>query len=171
MTFAINLTFNIFFFTSESMELTYVKSVNDISRLWDDFVQGVYSSILSAIALVILKYLSLTHNSIRALRKIKDMKIAEKKSVCIIRCIKIRIIIYYILSFIFNIVFGFYILSFCAIFENTQTELIISMFYSWLISLIYPFIICFIASILRSIAFRCKSKFIYIANKIFLLLN
>ena len=171
MTFAINLTFNIFFFTSESMELTYVKSVNDISRLWDDFVQGIYSSILSAIALVILKYLSLTHNSIRALRKIKDMKIAEKKSVCIIRCIKIRIVIYYILSFIFNIVFGFYILSFCAIFENTQTELIISMFYSWLISLIYPFIICFIASILRSIAFRCKSKFIYIANKIFLLLN
>ena len=44
------------------------------------------------------------------------------------------------------IVFGFYVLSFCAIFENTQIILVRSTFTSWLISLVYPFIICFVTS-------------------------
>ena len=161
MTFAINLTFNIFFFTNKSMKLNYIKSVDDVSIIFDNFVKSLYSSILANILLIFLKYICLTHNSVRSLRQIKDVNSAEKQSVCILRCIKLRILIYYILSLIFLIIFGFYILSFCAIFENTQIELIKSTFYSWLISLIYPFIICFITSIIRSISFILKSKCLY----------
>ena len=161
MTFAINLTFNIFFFTNKSMKLNYIKSVDDVSIIFDNIVKSLYSSILANILLIFLKYICLTHNSVRSLRQIKDVNSAEKQSVCILRCIKLRILIYYILSLIFLIIFGFYILSFCAIFENTQIELIKSTFYSWLISLIYPFIICFITSIIRSISFMLKSKCLY----------
>ena len=46
-------------------------------------------------------------------------------------------------------------------FENTQTELIKSSFTSWLISLIYPFIICLITSFFRTLALKCKSKYLY----------
>ena len=166
MTFPINLTMNIFFFTSKSIKLTYIRSMDDVSSFWSNIANSVYSSILANAILIILKFISLTHNSVRALRKIADINSAEAKSDCILKCIKIRIVLYYILSFVFLIVFGFYVLSFCAIFENTQIELIKSTFSSWLISLIYPFIICFITSIIRSAALKCKSKVLYTIKKI-----
>ena len=166
MTFPISLTMNIFFFTSKSIKLTYIRSMDDVSSFWSNIANSVYSSILANAILIILKFISLTHNSVRALRKIADINSAEAKSECILKCIKIRIVLYYILSFVFLIVFGFYVLSFCAIFENTQIELIKSTFSSWLISLIYPFIICFITSIIRSSALKCKSKVLYTIKKI-----
>ena len=166
MTFPINLTFNSFFFTNEKIKINYVKSVEDISTFWSNISNTVYSSILSSTFLIILKFISLTHNSIRALRKIKNVELAKKKSVCLLRCIKLRIFIYYILSFAFLIIFGFYVLCFCAIFENTQLILVRSTFTSWLISLLYPFIICFITSLFRSLSFTCESKCLYIVKQL-----
>ena len=166
MTFPINLTFNILFFTNKKLKLTYIKSMNDISFIWDNMANSVYSSILSSTFLIILKLICLTHNSVRALRKIKDVKLAKEKSKCVFRCIKLRIFIYYILSFAFILVFGFYVLSFCAIFENTQIVLIKSTFTSWVISLIYPFIIFLIASFIRSLSYSCKSKCLYAVKQI-----
>ena len=58
----------------------------------------------------------------------------------------------------FLIIFGYYVLCFCAIFENTQVELIKSTFTSWLISLIYPFILCFITALIRRSIFRSNGK-------------
>ena len=165
MTFPINLTMNIFFFTSKTIKLTYIRSMDDVSTFWSNIANSVYSSILANTILIILKFISLTHNSVRALRKIADINSAEAKSECILKCIKIRIVLYYILSFIFLIVFGFYVLSFCAIFENTQVALIKSTFSSWIISLIYPFILCFITSIIRSAALKCKSRVLYMIKK------
>ena len=166
MTFPINLTMNIFFFTSKNIKLAYIRSMDDVSTFWSNIANSIYSSILANIILIILKFISLTHNSVRALRKIADINSAEAKSECILKCIKIRIVLYYILSFVFLIVFGFYVLSFCAIFENTQVALIKSTFSSWIISLIYPFILCFITSIIRSAALKCKSKVLYMIKTI-----
>ena len=165
MTFPINLTFNILFFTNDNIALIYVRSMTDLSMFWENLKNSFYSSILSTTSLIILKFISDTHIMVRSLRKIKDMDEAKDKTHCILRCIKLRIIIYYIISFIFLLVFGFYILSFCAIFENTQVALIRSTFTSWLFSLIYPFIICFITSILRSCSFLLKSKCLYFVKQ------
>ena len=161
LTFPINLTFNILFFTNKSIQLTYIKSMDDITAFWDNIDNTVYSSILSCVFLMILKLLCLTHNSVRKLRKIKDVNKAREESVCVFRCIKLRIFIYFILSFAFIIGFGFYVISFCAIFENTQVTIINSTFTSWVISLAYPFIIFLFASCIRSLSFACESKCLY----------
>ena len=161
MTFPINLTFNIFFYTNKTIELNYIKSMDDISMVWDSISKTVYSSILSSTLLIILKLLALTHKSVKALRKIKDVGFAKKKSVCVLRCIKIRIVTYFILSFGFLVIFGFYNLCFCAIFENTQKEVVKSTLSSWLISLSYPLIICFFTSIFRTLAFKWNSQCLY----------
>ena len=161
MTFPINLTFNILFFTNKSIKLNYMNSMKDISNFWNNAANSVYSSILSSALLIMLKFISYTHNSVRELRKLKDVHLAEEKSHCILRCIKIRLFLYFFLSFIFLIIFGFYVLSFCAIFENTQITVITSTFSSWLISLIYPFIICLLTSIFRTLSFKCNSKCLY----------
>ena len=161
MTFPINLTFNIFFYTNKSIKLSYVKSLDDISMFWDNIANTIYSSILSTTLLIILKLICLTHNSVRGLRKLKDVSYARKQSVCVLRCIKIRVTIYFILSLAFLFIFGFYNLCFCAIFENTQIELIKSTFTSWLISLLYPFVICLITSLFRALAFKYKNRILY----------
>ena len=167
MTFPINLTFNIFFFTNKNIKNTYINKIDDdISTIYTNFINSFASSIFSTIFLMILSILCLSHNSIRSLRKIKDIELAKKKSIWVLRCIKLRICIYYILSLIFLLVFGYYIACFCSIFENTQIELIKVMFTSWALSLVYPFLIYFVSSIFRIIALRCKCILFYRINKI-----
>ena len=166
MTFPINLTMNIFFYTSKSIKLNYMNALDDISTFWKNIDNSIYSSLLSTCFLIILKFICLTHGSVRALRTMRDVDKAQNKSICILRCIKIRITIYFILSFIFLIIFGFYVLCFCSVYENTQIELIKLTFTSWLISLIYPFIICFFTSIIRAIALKKQSGCFYKIKKI-----
>ena len=110
------------------MKVNYIKSMDDISTFWSNIDNTVYSSILANTLLIILKLLCLTHNSVRKLRKIINVNEAQAKSVSVLRCTKARIIIYYILSLFFLIIFGFYVLCFCAVFENTQIELVKSTF-------------------------------------------
>ena len=158
MTFPINLTCNLFFYTNKSIKLSYIKNLDSISEFWDNFANSIYSSILSMTLLIMLKLLCLTHSSVKHLRKMKNLEKARQESVGVLRCVKARIIIYYILSMAFLIIFGYYVLCFCAIFENTQVELIKSTFTSWLISLIYPFILCFITALIRRSIFRSNGK-------------
>ena len=162
MTIPINLTFNIFFYTNKSIKLSYVKSMDDITSFISNIANTIYSSILSTSLLIILKTICLTHNSVRVLRKFKDLEKAKQKSMCVLRCVKIRVAIYYILSLAFLAIFGFYVLCFCAVFENTQKDLVKSTLTSWLISLIYPLIICFITSIFRVLSFKFKNRILYL---------
>ena len=170
MTFPINLTMNIFFYTSKSMKLNYINSLEDISTFWNNIYNSIYSSLLSNSLLIILKFICLTHGSVRKLRQIRDIDKAQKKSKCVLLCMKIRIIIYFILSLVFLIIFGYYVLCFCAVFENTQVELIKLTFTSWVFSLIYPFILCFFTGILRLLAFKMENSCIYKIKQIFQLL-
>ena len=166
MLFPINLTFNIFFFTSNKMKETYINKMEDVGTYLKNLLHSFLSSIFSSIILVLLKFLCLTHSTIRKLKKLKTKEEAENKSKWIIRCIKIRICVYYVLSYIFLLVFGYYVACFCAIFKNTQIDLIISMFTSWGLSLLYPFMIYIATSMTRIIGIRCKCKFIYRINQI-----
>ena len=166
MTFPINITMNIFFYTNKSIKVSYVKSLDDISVFWDNIANSIYSSLLSSTLLIMLKLICLTHNSVRVLRKFKDLKYARDKSKCVLRCIKIRVTLYYLLSFAFVGTFGFYVLCFCAIFENTQKQLVKSTFTSWLISLIYPLVICLVTSLFRQLSFKFKNRILYAIKQI-----
>ena len=164
MTFPINLTFNAFFFTSKQIQSVYLNKIDNISIDWKNLLHSFASSIISSIILIMLKFLCLTHSSIRALRKIKSVEEAKKKSIWLIRCIKLKIFIYYALSLVFLLIFGYYVMCFCTIFENTQLSLMTSMFTSWALSLLYPFGICFVTAIFRRCSLRFKKKCCYKIN-------
>ena len=166
MLFPINITFNSFFYTSKKIQANYSDALNDASSILDYVLHTFISSVCSSVILILLKLLCLTHGSIMSLRKIKDVQKARKRSEWTIRCIKLRIFIYYLLSFIFLLIFGYYVACFCTIFENTQVDLIKAMFTSWALSLIYPLIICFVTAIFRILALRCKKKFLYRINQL-----
>ena len=164
ITFPINLTFNAFFFTSKQIQAVTINKLDDISIDVKNLLHSFAASILSTIFLISLKLLSITHNKIRKIRKMKNIEEAKKQSVSILKCLNWRINAYYILSLIFLIFFGYYCLCFCAIFENTQLLLIETMFTSWGFSLLYPFLICFVTSIFRMCSIKFKKKCCYGVN-------
>ena len=166
MLFPINLTFNIFFFTSNNIKSNYLNKMDDIGNYLANLLHSFLSSIFVTIIVIMLKFLCLTHGSIRGLKKLETGDKIRQKSVWTIRCIKIRICVYYILSYVFLLVFGYYVGCFCAIYKNTQLDLIISMFTSWGLSQFYPFMICFATTITRMIALKGKCKFFYKINKL-----
>ena len=156
--FPLNLAFNAFFFTSEQIHSVYINKLSDISIDWQNFLRSFAASIISSIILLFLKLLCLSHNSIRKLKQNKNIEDTKEDMVCTLRCIKLRIFIYYIISIVFIIVFGFYIACFCEIFENTQILLLGTMAFSWVLNILYPFVVCFITSIFRRGALTCGKK-------------
>ena len=54
MSFPINITMSIFFYTNENIKLTYIKSMDDISAFWSNIANSVYSSILSDLTINII---------------------------------------------------------------------------------------------------------------------
>ena len=156
--FPINLAFNALFFTSSALKSVYINKISDISVDWKYLGRSFAPSIVSSIILIIFKLLALSHNSIRSIKKEETIEKVKEKSICIMRCVKFRICLYFILSLIFLVLLTIYIGSFCSIFENTQLLLIKNMVFSWVLSLIYPFFICIITSIFRVCSLRGRKR-------------
>ena len=73
----------------------------------------------------------------------------------------IKYIVFYIMSFIFLIIFWYYLSSFCAVYRNTQSFLIKNTFISFGISLIFPLIYNLFPSVIRIHSFKEKNECFY----------
>ena len=152
--FASDMAMNALFFTDETLHklyLTYGKY---------DFIQQVpqivYSTVISQILEVFICYLSLTDTpfyEIKALELTKENFEQIKK---IIKCINTKLIVFYIFTLIFYIIFWYIVVIFCLVYENTQAAYLKDCLFSFLLSIILPFIIYIIPSTLRVCAIRDK---------------
>ena len=150
-----DMALNSFFFSDDSMHklfLTYGKY---------DFIQQIpqiiYSIIISQIIEIFICYLSLTDKYIYLLKKIL-IKGNIKNIKYIIRCIRIKLIIYFIFIFIFFIIYWYIISVFCGVYRNTQIAFIKDSSISFLASLVYPFVLYFVSACLRIWALRSSKK-------------
>ena len=149
---ASDMAMNALFFTDETMHklyLTYGKY---------DFVQQipqiVYSTIISQIFEVFLCYLSLTDTPFYEIKKLKISKDNSKKIKQIMKCTNNKLIIFYIFTLIFYIGFWYIIIIFCSVYENTQITYLKDCLFSFLLSIILPFVVYIIPSSLRVCAIR-----------------
>ena len=154
LTFALNLTVNATFFNDSTMHKIYQDegSYNFVYQL----PTMIYSLLITVFIKTLLSVLSLTEKSIV---KIKEQKeIDMNKITKIVKCIKIKFIIYFILEFIFLSFFWYYLSCFCALYKNTQNHLVIDTITSFIISLFYPFLLNLIPGIFRISALNNKNK-------------
>ena len=151
-----DMAMNVFFFTDDSMHKVY-KNYGKY-----DFVQQIpqiiYSTIVSQILEVFLCYLSLTDKHIYQIKEIKDTKKNMENIFRILKCVKIKIIVFYIFTFILYIFYWYLISSFCAVYQNTQIIFIKDSVSSFLVGLIYPFILYIFPVILRVISLQDREK-------------
>ena len=122
--------------------------------------QIFYSSVISSVANVLLKNLSLSEASILELKKETYFNIhkAKKKARQIERCLKIKLILFFIISLILMLFFWYFISCFCAVYRNTQVILLKDTGISFGASMLYPFALSFLPGIFRIPSLRSKNQ-------------
>jgi len=103
--------------------------------------QIIYSTLISFIIDILVKYFALTQNEIIELKNIKNinnLKVKRRKILCII---KIKLSLFFVISLFFLAFKLYYITCFCGIYINTQSHLfkdsIFSLMMSFLISILF----------------------------------
>ena len=88
----------------------------------------------------------------------KKKKETIKKSIEIIKILKIKFILFFSICFAFLIFFWIYLGTFCAVYINTQLYLIKDTLISLVVTLIYPFFMSILPGIFRIRAITAKNK-------------
>ena len=156
LSFSLYFTVNAFFFTDETMHKITVD--NGVFDIIFQIPQILYSSVISAIIHMILKKLSLSEIQILSIKNEDNFEKAKEKSKKVLKCLKIKFILFFILSFLFSLIFWYFISCFCAVYKNTQNILIKNTFLSFGLSMIYPFGLNLLPGMFRIPALRDENK-------------
>ena len=166
--FGIHICMNGLFFREDTMHRIYKDNgtFNFIYRL----PLTLYSVIISGVISFGLKKLVLTQSCIieyqKLVEKTKNKDETVKKAIVIIKCYKIKFIVF-IFSIILTLVaFWFYIGCFCTVYRNTQFYLLKDSLIGFGTSMLYPFGLLLVAGLLRFISIKKKSAFLYKISKI-----
>ena len=150
-----DMAFNVFFFSDESMHKTY--ETGGEHDWLGHLAQIVIATIISQILQVFVNFLTMTDIHYYELKALKrENKINSKEAVSVIKCIKIKIIAYIISTFLIFLFFWYASSAFCAVYPNTQRIFIVDSYSSFLMGLLYPFILYLFPTALRVISLKAK---------------
>ena len=136
-----------------------------------DFIYQIpkilYSTLITSTISTFIKFLSLSESNIIEL---KNQKInLEIKSNNILKCLKIKFFFFFFFSFLLLFVFWYYVSVFCAVYENTQFYLMKDVLISFVLSLLYPFVLNLFPGIFRIISLKSRDRnkeYLYKISKI-----
>ena len=154
--FSLYFTVSALFFEDETMHKIYESQGNL------DFLLKIpnilYSTIISSVISMLIKYLALSNKDILKIKQIKNKEKALKESTKILSILKIKLNLFFMLCFLFLTFFWYFISAFCAVYENTQEILIENTMSSFGLSLLYPFGINLLPGIFRIPSLRAEKK-------------
>ena len=168
--FSSDITINALFFTDSSMDKIYINhgSYNIIYQI----PKIIYSSLISTAFNTIIKFLGLSESDILKIKlekeKEKDKK--EDSVIKVIKNLKIKFLIFFIINFLFQITFWYYVTCFCGVYKNTQIFLFKDSLFSFCVSLITPFAINLLPGVFRICGLKNKKEYVYNISKILQLL-
>ena len=163
-TFEISFFLNALFYTDDYISDAYHN--NGVLDLISGLPKSIYSSILTLITTNLLKILS---NSENELQKLINEKRAHNNYInllnMVLKKLGHKLIIFFILEFILGIFFSYYVTAFCAVYRYSQKYWFIGCLESFIMDLLFSFIISMILSLLRYVSISKKIKVLYqIAN-------
>ena len=157
--FCVDMTMSGLFFVHETMHRKYTEGEN--FTFVQKIPQLLFTLIVAHILEVILCFLSMTDTQIY---QIKNLSIKEKKEgekiLDILDCIKRKIVTFFVFTFILFLFFWYFISAFCAVYQNTQKIFLRDAMISYATSLLDPFFIYGVTSLLRCISLSkmCRKK-------------
>ena len=124
-----------------------------------DFIQQIsqiiYSTIVSKLVEIILCYLSLTDKPIYKIKKL-IMNYFSTKIKFIYQCINIKLILFFVFTFIFMIFYWYVVSAFCSIYKNTQIVFIKDWIFSFILGNLIQIVIYLIPTALRALAIKYR---------------
>ena len=159
--FAVALDFavNVAFFFDDSMHKVYLDygKYNFIAQI----PQIIYSTAASESLDVFIRYLCLIEKDVYRIKQIEKKKnkaIAKQQIFKVLKCMRIKLILYFLVTFLFMSFFWYFVSAFCAVYKNTQIYLIKDSITSFGLSLLYPFALYIFPTSLRIISLLDKKK-------------
>ena len=151
------MTINALFFNDEA--IYEINQENGSYNLSTQISKILYSAIISAFINFLVEILALSHNDIIKLRYNKDIGNALKEEPKLIKKLKIKYILYFIMAIFFNILFFYYITAFCAVYSIIQIHMISDSLMSFLLSTSYSIVLSMISSIIRVSSLKKENKY------------
>ena len=160
--FIVELFVNALFFSDDTMHKIY-EDEGDFNFLYQ-LPQIIFSTLISKVFNLLFNNFALSEANILDFKNNKSIKHLSKRAKKLFFWLKVKFIIYFIISSILVLFFWYYLAMFCAIYRNTQSHLIKDTLLSFVLSLLYPFVIYLLPGIfrIRSLSDKdSKKKYIY----------
>jgi len=155
LSFDIIFTINTFFFNDSTLHQIY-KDGGKYNLSY--FMPKIfYSFIISYIIMIFIKHFSSSQRNLLLLKNEDKYIKLEEKAEGIKRCLLIKYIVFYIFSFIYLLLFWYYLSSFCAVYQNSQIYLIKNTFMSFAIYILFPNFFILLTCTFRIYSLRGKS--------------
>ena len=163
--FSMYYALNTLFFGYDAIHKVYI---DEGSYNISYFFQKIILSFIIAYHInTLIRFVVLSERNLLELKKEKSLELAKGKKSIIERCIMIKNICYFVFSISSLILFWYYLSSFCALYQNSQVYLIKNTFLSYLLGLLYPFLINLLPMIFRKFSLNGKNReFVYKVSKI-----
>ena len=164
-TFQINFFLNAFFYTDGYISEAYHN--NGVLDIISGLPKSIYSYIATLITTNLLRMLSTTKSE---LLKLIKAKYNNKNYLNLIYAklvkLKIKLIVYFILVFLFTLFFLYYTTAFCAVYQNSQKYWFLGCLESFGIDSLVCIIICFLLALFRYVSIKKRIKCFYIFSNI-----
>ena len=169
--FSLYFAVNALFFNDDTMHTIYEQKGNTgiLSQISNIF----YSTIISCFINIIIKKLGLSNDDMVRIKQIPNNKEGLRQSSLLMKKLKIKFSIFFLIIFLLVSFFWYFISAFCAVYQNTQIILIENTLSSFALSLLYPFGLNLIPGLLRIPSLKNNSwysKCIYFISKILALI-
>jgi hypothetical protein len=120
---------------------------------------------------ILLCFLSLTDRHIYEIKGLPKREATAEKIFEILRKMRIKLIIFYIMVVLISLFYWYFISAFCAVYHNTQGLYILDCVLSFIFFSIDPFIIYALVTLLRVLSFKKlgnkKIKSLYTISRLF----
>jgi len=147
ISFAIDYILNAFFYNDDTMHKIYEsKGQFDLTSQLPIII---YSYIISIILNAALNFLALSNDIILGFKQFKYKINLTRRMKRLKRCLSIKFLLYFIISFLFLLFFWYYISIFGVIYKNTQIHLLKDTLMSFGLSLIAPFLFYLLPGMFR----------------------
>ena len=154
--FSVHLFINALFFDDDTIHRIF-EDKGDFNFIYQ-IPQIIYSSLISDVIDMIIKFLSLSEDGILELKGIKKMNLLNSQYKKLLRNFNIKYALFFVITFLMLISFLFYVTCFCGVFVNSQKHLFDDSFISFGTSFLFPFGIYLIPGIFRKIALHNKDQ-------------
>ena len=161
---AFYMAFTALFFNDSIMRALYIYKGNANAAVHIPNI--ILSSICSFIAGLIVRYVCLNERDISKVLMENHPKDREEMANKVKKSSKIKLLILYAVSGVLILLCWYYVSAFCAVFKNSQKNYLINFFVCFLVCNLWPFVTCWIPTIMRRKALDNNNECLYKASQI-----